>query len=206
MSTATAFRHHRPFPFCATHMTKTDIDALGFAYITGTLTEIMGWFWNLEKVNLNFRSGGIDANGTSYFCVGGNYSDWFTATSSTPPKSRVCRSTITPDSAESADFGPIGAINSSVISKGIYEGYVRFVFRRVVYDTTNSVYRLLFSAELTADDAALPVLTTDKNNSNCTVNAISDSVIFGLTLPMKAADVVMSAFTISVSENTRFTY
>lgn len=206
MSTATSFDADGPFPFCVENMTMADISALGFAFITGSLNQIMERFWNIEKVNLNFSSHGIDANGTSYFCVGDEYSNWFTATSSTPPNSRVCRSEVTPDDFESASFGPIGAITSDMINNGIYEGYVRFVFRRVVYDTTNSRYMLLLSAEMTPDDAAFPVLTTDRFNSHCTLNATFSSSIFGLTSTMWASDAVSQLFAISVSENTRFTY
>ena len=65
MSTATAFRHHRPFPFCPAAPSRA---VYRFDTITNlTLADVMSFYWNLESVAFTFAATGDATFGSTHF-------------------------------------------------------------------------------------------------------------------------------------------
>lgn len=94
MSTAAAFRHHRPFPFCPPDF---DIDALAAAdydhtqlFIRDlTLADAMALYWNTETVRVKFNVTGA-VFGVETVDVA--FDEVHAAVSPRAPRSRVCNS------------------------------------------------------------------------------------------------------------------
>lgn len=114
MSTATAFKYYRPFPFCPVEFTPDN-------YVDVTLAEAMALYWNLE--NLEFVTTGTrgpaSINWTTTFgaveslpftpdteTLSGSYYDGTAPASE--PRSRVCYNDIDLFLERTATASPIG--------------------------------------------------------------------------------------------------
>jgi len=161
MSTATRFkfrgpRKTAPFPWCVDDMSASDIDALGFLRIfQGTLDGILAEFWNREWLELGYIGpGGLVSSERPVVVAAENP---ITAAASTQPNARVCAEEYTGLNLQPLS-PPLWAQTGAL---GDLELAVRFFYRSVIYDTDASEYVLLGTVEVTSDDGADKVMTSD---------------------------------------------
>lgn len=222
MSTATAFKHHRPFPFCKSQASGPG--GAGYDYVdfpvSGSdegLAAAMQFFWNIENITITPSGsgvlGGLPSSFTtsvlwpspsltdltfysaSGFIVNESLSGGVIVTNrDNAPISRVCTQ--------------YGTNLSVTYQNTVRERYLFFI--RIVYHAATSRWRLYYNFSIQLTQIALAVIVNPSNTgfSNGTVVNTGTFTLAGLTLSWEARKGPINTFVgsgLTVSE-TYWTY
>lgn len=139
MSTASAWKSRGSFPFCVEQKTAAEIAAIDNGKVTGTLAEIMAYFWLLETVDFTL----VGLTQTSYpFC---EQAGALVNSDALSPGQRVCETAggigCKADLADGGFYS--GSIPYIPWNDSTEPGYPVLQFKNIFYDTTNSQYVLV---------------------------------------------------------------